>query len=653
MFNYFVFDGHDSRDYGVYISGGGTYNSPARRYENISVPGRDGDLLGSSTRLQNVTLTYPAGVVSDFAANIEGLRNMLLSTVGYAVLYDSYHPDEYRFAVFKGGLEQDPLSDLSAGEFEITFECKPQRYLFSGGEAEEVGTWEDVQTETGDIVTFTGDEDTAIKSLAVQIDPVQDLHGYDNPWPAGGGKNKYEAKNVGGTSSSVTFALQSDGKIKLTGTADGTAFLYGKVYTNMLTKVPAGSYILSGAISSNIRITATSYTPGDQPTDLATKIADLVTDTGSGATFTLAEDAYIAVNIRVQSGQATNVDVGIQIETGSTASSWVPYSNICPISGHTGANVTIYGDDAAADAVFSQGSIKGTDGTDITANNRCRTSAFSVSGNVIVECPSGFEFTTRIYATDNTYIADESDTAAWIATDKAYQITGDRLMRLVVRKANDANITPSNVPTFYVYQNYSKHSLSWNDTAGTVYAGTLEAQKGLLSSRPQYASYNGETLTGPWISSMDEYAEGTTPTTGAQVVDLGGTVAEYEITGANVSALEGVNNIFADVGPVTVEYGEFYSKLVNPTLFDSRPVFRVVGYGTLTIGTQVVTIAQNSLDYIDIDSAQMDCYCGATNANQYVAFSTNDFPVLPPGETYIDYTGNISSILVTTNWWRV
>jgi phage-related protein len=45
MRNYFVFDYNDSRDFGVYISGQGTFNAPGREYENIAVPGRDGDLL--------------------------------------------------------------------------------------------------------------------------------------------------------------------------------------------------------------------------------------------------------------------------------------------------------------------------------------------------------------------------------------------------------------------------------------------------------------------------------------------------------------------------------------------------------------------------------------------------------------------------------
>lgn len=130
MRNYLVFGGVDSRDYGIYISGNHTFNSPQREYENISVPGRDGDLLGTSTRLANIELTYPAFFYKpDLLA---AFRSKLLSMVGYADLEDTYNPDEFRKAVYKGGLEAEMMANLSGGSFDLVFECKPQRYLKDG-----------------------------------------------------------------------------------------------------------------------------------------------------------------------------------------------------------------------------------------------------------------------------------------------------------------------------------------------------------------------------------------------------------------------------------------------------------------------------------------------------------------------------------------
>lgn len=132
MRNTFTFDNVNSADYGVFISGDAVFNAPVKQYEMISIPGRSGDLSVYQNRFENVELTYPAGIVEDFDANIEGLRNQLLSRTGYQRLTDTYHPDEYRLAVYEGGLDVDPVHYLRAGEFDITFNCKPQRFLVSG-----------------------------------------------------------------------------------------------------------------------------------------------------------------------------------------------------------------------------------------------------------------------------------------------------------------------------------------------------------------------------------------------------------------------------------------------------------------------------------------------------------------------------------------
>ena len=96
--------------------------------------------------------------------------------------------------------------------------------------------------------------------------------------------------------------------------------------------------------------------------------------------------------------------------------------------------------------------------------------------------------------------------------------------------------------------------ISWQSSAGTVYAASLDALAGSLKVRPYYASYNGETLVGPWISSMDAYTPGGTPTTGAQVVDFGGPETSYSLDAIALNTLLGQNNIWADCGPSTVEY---------------------------------------------------------------------------------------------------
>ena len=135
IFKALTFNGESSRNYGVYITGSAVYNAPNRDVEMITIPGRNGSFPLDHGRFENIEVTYPAGVYADneadFAEAISDFRNMLCSAKGYCRLEDEYNPDEYRMAIYKSGLEVEP-AQLKAGEFDITFECKPQRYLKSG-----------------------------------------------------------------------------------------------------------------------------------------------------------------------------------------------------------------------------------------------------------------------------------------------------------------------------------------------------------------------------------------------------------------------------------------------------------------------------------------------------------------------------------------
>lgn len=131
-YEYFVFDGKPSLDFGVWISGGGTFDAPARDLSMISVPGRNGDLTFDNGRFVNISVTYPAFISRRFQPRIDGLRAWLCSRHYYCRLEDSYHPDEYRMAIYKSGLNVATTARNLAGAFDLTFDCKPQRFLKSG-----------------------------------------------------------------------------------------------------------------------------------------------------------------------------------------------------------------------------------------------------------------------------------------------------------------------------------------------------------------------------------------------------------------------------------------------------------------------------------------------------------------------------------------
>ena len=132
MRNWFTFDGENSKDYGVYISGLNTFNGAERNTKKVSIAGRNGDLTIDEGTYQNVGLKYPAFIYDNFNANVSAFRNMLLSKTGYKRLEDTYHPDEYRLARFQGSFDADVIDELYAGQFTLDFDCYPQRFLKVG-----------------------------------------------------------------------------------------------------------------------------------------------------------------------------------------------------------------------------------------------------------------------------------------------------------------------------------------------------------------------------------------------------------------------------------------------------------------------------------------------------------------------------------------
>ena len=132
MRNYFILDGVDSRDFGVYLSGQGTFGAPSKAYTYHDVPGRNGALIGTEKRFNNIEVTYPAFIYANFKQNISDLRNFLLSRDGYVRLTDTYNSGEFRLASYVGAFEPEVTKKNDAGSFNIVFNCMPQRWLVSG-----------------------------------------------------------------------------------------------------------------------------------------------------------------------------------------------------------------------------------------------------------------------------------------------------------------------------------------------------------------------------------------------------------------------------------------------------------------------------------------------------------------------------------------
>lgn len=89
--------------------------------------------------------------------------------------------------------------------------------------------------------------------------------------------------------------------------------------------------------------------------------------------------------------------------------------------------------------------------------------------------------------------------------------------------------------------------------------------------------------------------------------------------------------------------------LVNPTSQDALPMIEVVGTGSITINSSVLTLANNTSTTI-IDCETQDCYEGTINRNSDLTI-TGGFPVLTK-ENEISVSG-FTSVKLYPRWWRL
>lgn len=133
--NYFIFNGESSLDHGMYIGGQATFNAPQRDVSKISIPGRNGDLIRDNGRFLNIQVTYNIVVMKEFRQRTAEIREWLKSVTSYSRIEDTYNPDFYRMGVVTGGIDFETSAFNATGKAQITFDCKPERWLKSGEDA--------------------------------------------------------------------------------------------------------------------------------------------------------------------------------------------------------------------------------------------------------------------------------------------------------------------------------------------------------------------------------------------------------------------------------------------------------------------------------------------------------------------------------------
>ena len=367
------------------------------------------------------------------------------------------------------------------------------------------------RTVTGNPISFNDGSDAPLVSCVSQIVSVQDLHGYDKPWVGGAGKNKLDGSTIQFygeqesvlTKNGVTLTRNSDGSFKLSGTASADTRL---MFVNTDTFKSGNSYTFStkGFTSAgNIRIIISGVNPS---TSGLSYTSVYPTDDWS-KTFNMAQDDTLYYYyIDVQNGATVNVTLYAQIELGSTATTFSPYSNICPISGYDEVEI-----EGCGKNLFDVSSYPFTDGIYIYAINGTEviTTGFSavlgfipcehLAGKTVTlnHRPSGYNPGFAFYsdAVDTSYISGIPNSGGSVGTSWTITIPTDaKYMRFTVPTDNKNDIQIELGSTATTYEPYTPNSYTIS-LGSTRYGGELDVSRGVLTLTYGYVDFDDLTWT--------------------------------------------------------------------------------------------------------------------------------------------------------------
>ena len=196
------------------------------------------------------------------------------------------------------------------------------------------------------IVTFVDGANLPAAQVVAEIVPNQP-NLYDGVWIGGNGKNLLPVQGTSSVVSGISYQFRDDGTVRTTGTATTS----GNVYRNYGHVVlPAGTYILNGCPEgggdSTYRIRLGKSSWGGTA---------LVADKGDGVTFTLSEetDVYARIYVLQAAGQVDMVFKPMIRKSDETDDAYVPYQNICPITGYSSLSVSRIGKNSLNPALTS------------------------------------------------------------------------------------------------------------------------------------------------------------------------------------------------------------------------------------------------------------------------------------------------------------
>ena len=725
------YNGKSTADLGVIVSGEASFDAAAPDYTSYQIPGKNGDLMLSNNRYLNIDVTYPAFIPADFEEKVQAIRNWMRSARSYARIEDNYDLLHFRMGMGKDVLPFEPSAENVGSNMSLVFDCKPQRFLYSGEEENQIGVWGPVQAASGDVVTFEDDENGAFKSIAASITPTQDLHGYDYPWPAGGGKNLLDSTSYSRLQNctivdGVVTATVSDTRQQIWPVCqlyDGTEYVRG-------TERIGESFSWRFTKTNDVNVIAFGHTGASKDIKIYYPIAHLK----DGMEYVFSANVISAI-------EPFSWDSMMICDSTADYNIFTPYSNICPITGRTEATVWRTGknllDTKTVQSGLTTRFYTDDDGyvTAVPTNSDSRSWSYANSqwklfvprGDYVfsweIKTPSTVSSQgVRIYGSNDEILVNRVTSTIFTQNGSINLNIENNMMIGIIAKIYDGAIRfmfrKSSDAADYTPYSGDSYPVSWQSEAGTVYGGSVDVVSGTLTVDKTGIVFNGSENWTPYgkegyylrlntmkksrnyegaiicdklptfrSSYAQEYYDaaygiaGWTGTTepnnnyiyvkgGEIVATSAGTIkawlAEnpiqvvyelatpqtYQLSGQQIKTLLGVNNVWADSGTVTAEWGEDPFGLYNPTLFDALPMIKVKNPQngcTVTVNGTTVTCSRSHTGTVTIDCELMDVSSGATNLN---ADWSKDFPKLSPGENSVAFSG-ADAVTIIPRWWEL
>lgn len=334
----------------------------------------------------------------------------------------------------------------------------------------------------GDIVTIKSPiERPFIMNMQADINPIQDLHGYDKPWAGGNGKNlipKAQASDM--TLYGLTVTVADDGELTINGTSTGT----NMIRVTFPQAIVAGSYTMfmfNPVATNDVQV---SLRRGDL--NLVTNTWFSLLNTNAYKQFTTTESAYVW-QIQIDSGKTlNNFKLKPMMVSGlETSETFEPYSNICPISGWDEVNIPRTGKNLF-DGELESGSISGATGQNFADSNYLR------SKNYIRIIPTETYKVTLAGVAENTrpvFLLYYDESHNYIGTSA--QVTRNNInfvpnvknasyCRFCFLKDDVTTVCLHFADTSGDYEPYNGNTFTI-DLGGTRYGGTIDVTSGVMS----------------------------------------------------------------------------------------------------------------------------------------------------------------------------